>query len=134
MSKCAKTWLVITAFLLAGCLVAESAPQAASPAKTHIRGSVTNVTASNDQAKQKGQLAVLMIEGAMTKDTMYDKASVKVTAQTVIKKMVGKDRKDAKLEDLKVGAKVEAMFVGPVAESYPVQATAGEILILEAAK
>jgi hypothetical protein len=77
---------------------------------------------------------VLLIEGPQTKDTVYDKASVKLTPQTSIKMLVGKELKDAKLADLKVGSKVEAVFIGPVAESYPVQATAGEIVIIEAAK
>ena len=48
--------------------------------------------------------------------------------------LVGKDRKDAKIDDLKEGCKVEATFTGPVMESYPVQATAKEVVILELPK
>jgi beta-N-acetylhexosaminidase len=101
------------------------------PAKIHIRGTITKL---NLGEKQTNSVAVLLIEGPQTKDTVYDKASVKLTPQTSIKMLVGKELKDAKLADLKVGSKVEAVFIGPVAESYPVQATAGEIVIIEAAK
>jgi beta-N-acetylhexosaminidase len=107
---------------------------AGDPAKIDIRGSITKMTPASDEAKKKGLVAVLMVEGEKSKDTGYDKASVKVMDKTAIKKMVGKDRKDAKFEDLKVGAKVTATFTGPVLESYPVQATAKEIVILEEAK
>ena len=33
--------------------------------------------------------------------------------------------------DIKAGSKVQCVFTGPVAESYPVQAKASEVLILE---
>jgi len=59
---------------------------------------------------------------------------VKVTDKTKIEKTDGKERKEATFEDLKKGARVEATFTGPVADSYPVQATAKAILILEEAK
>jgi hypothetical protein len=107
---------------------------AGDAAKVDIRGSITKSVAASDDAKKKGLVGIIMVEGEKTKDTGYDKASVKITDKTSIKKMVGKDRQGAKFEDLKVGAKVAAIFTGPVLQSYPVQATAKEIVILEDAK
>jgi len=109
-------------------------PAAAQDTKADIRGMVTNMSAANEEAKKKGILGSVLVEGAKEKDTSYDKASICVTDKTKIEKLVGKERKPAKFEDLKKGAKVQALFTGPVAESYPVQAAAKEILILEEAK
>jgi beta-N-acetylhexosaminidase len=103
-------------------------------AKADIRGSVTKITPANDDAKKRGLMGVVMVEGTKEKDTAYDKASIKITDKTTLKKVVGKERKDAKFEDLKQGCKVAATFTGPVLQSYPVQATAKEVIILEDAK
>ncbi|HEX5000333.1 MAG TPA: DUF3221 domain-containing protein [Terriglobia bacterium] len=85
-----------------------------------IRGKVTSVSANT-----------ILIEGRVEKDTQVDKASTRVTDKTSIFRMVNGQKTPAAFRDLKVGQTVEATFVGPVAESYPVQATAGEIVILE---
>jgi beta-N-acetylhexosaminidase len=104
------------------------------PEKADIRGSFTNVSASDDDAKKKGFLCTLRVEGTKEKTTTYDKASVKITGKTKILKQDGRERKEAKVEDIRKGCKVQIDFTGPVAESYPVQATAGTIVILEQAK
>jgi beta-N-acetylhexosaminidase len=104
------------------------------PAKVDIRGKATKVLIAPKEAQESGLLGTVLIEGVKEKTTSFDKASVKITSKTTIEKMVGTERKPAKIEDLKQGSKVEANFAGPVAESYPVQATAKEILILDEAK
>jgi hypothetical protein len=43
---------------------------------------------------------------------------------------VGRELKAASFDDLKPNVKLEIQFQGPVAESFPVQATAGKIVIL----
>jgi len=100
--------------------------------KADIRGQIAKLTPTKDA---KVLLGTLLVEGDIEKGiTGYDKAWVKITPKTKIEKLVGKDRKPATFDDLKVGARVQVNFTGPVAESYPVQASAGDILILEAAK
>jgi beta-N-acetylhexosaminidase len=129
--------LIRTAWALLGLTLAVALgliPAAAQDSKADIRGMVTNVSAANEEAKKKGTLGSILVEGAKEKDTTFDKASIRVTDKTKIEKLVGKERKPAKFDDLKKGAKVQALFTGPVAESYPVQAMAKEILILEEAK
>ncbi len=111
-----------------------TAALAGEPAKVHIRGKVGRMTPPSEEQKKRGLLLTIMVEGSKEADTSYDRASVKITDKTVIKLKVGKQIEDGKLEDLKEGAIVTAVFTGPVLESYPVQATAKEIVIYTGAK
>src|SRR5262245_2764894 len=98
-------------------------------AKPDIRGTIEKVTVS-DPAKGVDVLRVLRVGGPQRKDTTYDKAIVRVTSKTKIEKT---DGKDAQAGDLKEGDKVEVWFTGPVARSYPPQATADRAVLVEAA-
>lgn len=70
-----------------------------------------------------------MVEGKVEQDTQYDKASIRIKDNT---KIYEKDaKKELEVNSLKEGAKVEVIFEGPVAESYPVQADAKTIIITE---
>jgi beta-N-acetylhexosaminidase len=131
-----RSTILLLCIALVACGGARAAFAAAQNAadKADIRGRVTNQTAAGEEARKKGVLGTLLIEGAKEKDTGYDKAYVRVTAKTKVEKLDGKERKPARFEDLKKGARVQAVFTGPVAESYPVQATAAAVLILEEAK
>lgn len=123
------TKLVALAALAAGLTMAgvSAAPQD----KVSIRGSVTKLTPANDAAKDRGVLVTVLIEGPKDKATEYDRAWVTITTKTKLEKLANGKKVEAKAEDLKAGAKVESVFTGPVAESYPVQATAGSLVILE---
>jgi len=92
-----------------------------------IRGEITSVTPAAD-----GSGVTVLIEGAVEADTSYDKASVRVTSEADVW-LVGADGSVEAIapEDLGVGLRVEAWFTGPVAESYPVQATASAIAIIQ---
>lgn len=91
-----------------------------------IRGSVTTKTGGAGDT-----LGALLIEGDIEPDTAYDKASVRADGDTDIFRMAGGEPVEATWVDLAEGQTVEAWFEGPVAESYPVQAYAGRILLLE---
>ena len=109
--------------LFPGCAPAETAPST-SPA---IRGNITNRNAGAG-----GDLVgSVLVEGQVEADTSFDKASIAVTVKTQIFEQVGSERRPATFEALQVGRSVEAWFEGPVAESYPVQATASDIVILK---
>lgn len=98
--------------------------------KISIRGMPISVAPATDEEKQAGIIGTMLVEGTKAKDTEHDKAFIKITKTTKIFIKSGKDLKPAKFEDLKGGQKMEVQFVGPVAESFPVQATAGKIVIL----
>jgi endonuclease/exonuclease/phosphatase family metal-dependent hydrolase len=97
-----------------------------------IRGRITNIhRARSDNGGSDKLLGNVLIEGVKEADTNFDKASVRVTNETRIFDQRGKERKQVSFDDLKTGQKVAARFNGPVMESYPVQATAVEIVILK---
>jgi hypothetical protein len=110
------------------CALAADAEPKSKPPKADVRGKIETVSLKG------GMVGRLLIEGTKEKDTQHDKASVRLTKATKVYKWVDGKKKEAKVEDLKKGATVQADFTGPVAESYPVQATAKEILILDAPK
>ena len=73
----------------------------------------------------------ILIEGNIEKDTEFDKASVTITKETrVFESKSGKLIK-ASFDSLKPNQRVQALFTGPVMESYPVQVKAKEVVILE---
>lgn len=95
--------------------------------KVSVRGTVASVDDGTD-----GKVKRILVEGVKEPDTEYDKAIVAVTGKT--KLYVQRDGKKAKaaMSDLQKGIRVEVKFGdGPVAESYPVQAGATEVVILE---
>jgi hypothetical protein len=95
-----------------------------------IRGEITNVQAA---ANNPNSVGFIRVEGNKERDTQFDKASIRVTPRTAIFKIGDGKKVAAKFSEFKVGQTVEATFTGPVAESYPVQATASEIVILKSA-
>src|SRR5262245_17414638 len=120
----------ILCFAVIGLLLTLGAATAQDGVKADIRGAIGKVT----PGKPGGNiLGTVFVEGKVEKGvTGYDKAHIKVTPKTKIEKLDGKDRRKATFADLKIGVKVQVNFTGPVLESYPVQATAGDVLILEA--
>lgn len=123
--------LMITLVMLAlGCGKKESGDSSAgtSGTKPDIIGEVKKIeTVKGDGTDVIGRL---LIEGSRKGNTAVDRATVTVTNKTRILEQVGNDLKPSKLSSIVVGQPVEARFTGPVAESYPVQAAAGEIVIL----
>ncbi len=87
-------------------------------AETNIKGTVTNITIN-------GNVGFIYVEGTFSPESDYDKASIKITEDTVIEK----DNVKVTINDIKEGDLVKVTFTGPVAESYPVQATASYINI-----
>ncbi len=121
---------ILTAFLLiifmvsvliaTGCSSRQNADDAVS-SQIGIRGRITDI-------KTDGENANIRVEGAIEDDTVYDKAQVRIDPDT----MIQKDEMSRLFEipDLKIGDRVEVIFKGAVAESYPVQGTAAIVRII----
>jgi len=95
-----------------------------------IRGVISTLSAA-DGSWSAGVLGSVLIEGKLQSDTSFDKASVTVTDKTKIYREDAQGRHLVDFSYLRVGQIVAATFTGAVAESYPVQATASEIVILK---
>ena len=71
-------------------------------------------------------LPMIVVEENAAESQGSAKASVRIVVSTQVLRL---DKNVASTADLRVGQKVRVWFVGPVMESYPVQATAGTIVI-----
>lgn len=122
---------VLAAAVVAGCGGA-TADQPASPSPpappsgaADITGVVRDLTPGGDA----GAVTLLVVADPDVTST-YDRASVRVTAATAIWAPTGEEGTELTADDLSEGQQVAVWFSGPVAESYPVQATAGRVEIL----
>jgi hypothetical protein len=121
-------FILLALTLIFACLL--EGVQSFSSSRIDVRGVITSVTRAEGKGPGK-VLAHVFIEGAKEPDTQVDKASVTVKAETKVFINRDGERKPAEFAALKEGQKVEARFTGPVRLSYPVQADAAEITILE---
>jgi hypothetical protein len=102
---------------------ASPSPSAPPSLPADITGVVKDVSVGTDD----NALPVLLVVADPGSRSSVDRASVRVTADTIVWTADGVRGAAA---DLAAGARVAMWFTGPVAESYPVQATAGAIRIL----
>lgn len=92
-----------------------------------IAGTITQLNpATADSGTQT--FGVILVEADVASTYHYDKASVTITNKTIL---IGSNGKKIHFSDLATGQKVEVSFIGGVDESYPVQAEAGKIVVLE---
>jgi hypothetical protein len=107
------------------------------PSDIGVRGKITRVQPLDDGAAPNGVFGTVLVEGVKAPDTSVDKAVVSVTPATrlLLRSSEGtgaadKPRTPLRFADLAVGQTVEVRFTGPVRKSYPVQATAAEVIVL----
>ena len=92
---------------------------AARTEEVSISGKITKLESFND--------AISILVESEINEGQYDKAIVTVTKTTKI--YIGKEK--GALEDITEGQHVEIVFTGAVRESYPVQADAKSVTIVE---
>jgi len=106
---------LLAAALLTGC----SAPTpSGDPA---IRGTISSVSEGPDG------IAGILVEGPIADGTTLDKAALSITDKT---RILSASDEEVGADALGVGMRVEVWVTGPVAESYPVQADADIVRIL----
>jgi hypothetical protein len=101
----------------------EPEPKPVAPPKADIRGEVESITGDR-----------LRIVGTKEKDTQHDQAVVTVPRTAKVYLWKGGKKVAAKFADIKKSDLVQAIFTGDIRESFPIQATASEVLILPAKK
>ncbi len=109
---------------------APKAAASASSGNSDPNASVSRKDTVPAEPNPEGKTVAIMVEGPKTEKQPYDKASVSLREHTKIYKKQGAELAGAAVEELTVGSEVEISFDGPVAESYPVQAVAGKVVIL----
>ncbi len=75
------------------------------------------------------RIGVVLVEENPEEETGCQKDSVTVTKATKLLERRGGDLTRIGFDDLKAGQRVRAWYTGPVAESYPRQATASLIVV-----
>jgi hypothetical protein len=94
-----------------------------------IRGTIVSFDGVD---AERGIVAQILVEGEIESDTDYDKALVSITKETRIVRISADDSyAEAGSQDLVPGIRIQVLFTGPVMESYPVQAVALHLVILE---
>jgi hypothetical protein len=74
-------------------------------------------------------IGVVLIEENPDEEVGSQKDSMTITRVTKLMEQRGQDLSPIRLDDIEVGQRAEAWYTGPVAESYPRQATASLIVI-----
>lgn len=117
--------VVVAGFALAGCASGTPSVPFTEP---DIRGVVTSVSGAGDAVSMR---VVWADDVAIGAQAGYDAAQVTANEDTeVFSRAADGSTAAAGAADITVGTVVEAWFEGAVAESYPVQATAGAIVII----
>jgi len=109
----------------------DSATQDSEVQAEDIRGHITDISEASAQSQEEGIVGSVLIEGLKRDDTSVDKAVVTITEDTRIIEQDGQTSHQVSFASLEMGKKVQALFIGPIRESYPVQATAMSIVILK---
>ena len=110
---------------------AQDSEEPTAAVKIDIRGNITDISEVSAENRERGILGTIRIEGALEEDTNVDQAVVEITEKTRILERDGDEVYSVRFESFEMGQRVQALFTGPVRESYPVQAVAMEIVILK---
>ncbi|MGE5228215.1 MAG: DUF3221 domain-containing protein [Deltaproteobacteria bacterium] len=123
--------VVLGAAVVGGCGGATAA-QPASPSPSAPPSGVADITGVVRDLTPGGDAgtAVLLVVADPDVDSAVERAAVRVTTQSIVWAAAGADKVELTADDLAEGQRVAVWFTGPVAESYPVQATAGAVEIV----
>lgn len=110
--------LILPLILVTGCF--RKVTDEEFPKNPHLKGEVVSINE---------QMQGLYIEGEIEEDTLYDKAYTIINNETVIYIFEDGRGEIGVFSMIEEGDQVKVWFIGPVAESYPVRATAGKIYI-----
>ncbi len=98
-----------------------------------ITGSVESITGdARDFSDPDEVVGAILVEATPGVASAYDRASVSINGRTrIFTRAPGSEPVPADTLALGIGRQVEVWFTGPVAESYPVQALADVIYVVE---
>jgi hypothetical protein len=117
---------VLAAVVVGGCGGSTAQPAQSATAPPSIPAGISGTIHQLTRDADSGQTVILVVDDGAIQGAV-DRAWIKVTSDTVVWMLKGGTGTAA---DLGPGQFVSVWFDGPVAESYPVQATAADIRIL----
>ncbi len=91
-----------------------------------IRGNLSDVRA----AAQGDTLGFIRVEGEKIAGNQYGRAELRITGATQVFEKQGQRLVQVDFGALEFGETVEATMIGPIMESWPVQAAASQVIIL----
>jgi hypothetical protein len=114
-----------------GCGGGTAAPTASAwpSGPSSVSADITGVVRDLTPGGNAGAVTMLVVADPDVASPV-DRAWVRVASTTVVWAPAGEGRTQLTVDDLAEGQRVAVQFVGPIAESYPVQATAGDVEIL----
>ena len=96
--------------------------------KPDMQGHITNIS---DMQSSHNNMVIgsILVEGSMNNQST--KISVKINKETSLFKQEGNKHHSITFNELKTGQNVGIKFTGPILTSFPPQATADRIVVLE---
>lgn len=94
-----------------------------------VRGVVTAVTPADAGETGSERLGTLRVEENPADSSGSAKWVLTITGNTIVLMRPGEMTEPASFQRLVIGQRVDAWVTGPVAESYPMQATASHLLV-----
>lgn len=94
-----------------------------------VRGVVTAVTPADAGETGSERLGTLRVEANPADSSGSAKWVLTITGNTIVLMRPGEMTEPASFQRLVIGQRVDAWVTGPVAESYPMQATASHLLV-----
>ena len=120
---------------LALSIVAACATRVALPSRDpEVHGIVTAVTPADAGETGGERLGTLRVEENPADSSGSAKWVLTITGNTIVLVRPGEMTEPASFQRLVIGQRVDAWVTGPVAESYPMQATASHLLVRDSTR
>lgn len=97
--------------------------------KADLVGHILEIYRAGPSGTENGQLGAILVEGIVQGGTQDALVTVAITEGTQLWQKDGQVRRPFTVESLTIGQRVLIVFSGPLAESYPMQGTADEIMV-----
>jgi hypothetical protein len=114
---------------LTGCYPPASEGDGSSQTSLDLEGQILEVRQASPQDRENGFLGAILVEGTIQDGALPALVSSAVIQDTRLWMQDGESRRPIAFDSLVVGQSVQVAFRGPLAESYPMQGTADEIVV-----
>lgn len=126
-------------FFVLVCILAEAVacasvaptPSSVDESTADLVGQILEIYQAGPSGTENDQLGAILVKGVMQGGAQDALVTVAITEGTQLWQEEGQVRQPVNFDSLTVDQRVLITFRGPVAESYPMQAAAGEVVVTE---